>query len=138
VAVVAEVSVDAEGRWKVDRIVCGVDCGTAVNPLGVRAQTEGGVVWAISAVSSEITLLRGRVQQSSFRDFPLLRMDAAPSVETHVVPSEEPPTGMGEAVNPVCLAAVVNALSAAAGRRLRRLPLTAEDFIRGGPPASPP
>lgn len=127
-AAVAEVSVSAAGKWKVDRVVCAVDCGIAVNPLGVRAQVESGVVWAISAVSSEITLSRGSVRQSSYRDFPVLQMGATPAIETYVLPSEAPPTGMGEAVNPVSLAAVVNALSAATGRRLHRLPVRPRDL----------
>ncbi len=126
--VVAEVRVGGADAWTVERAVCVVDCGTAVNPLGVRAQVEGGIAWAISAISSEITLSRGRVEQSSFEDFPILKMRGMPRVETHLVPSEAPPTGMGEAVNPVALAAVVNALSAAAGRPLRSLPIDPKEI----------
>jgi isoquinoline 1-oxidoreductase beta subunit len=105
-----------------------LDCGTAVNPLGIRAQAESGVAWAISALSSEITLRRGRVEQSSFADFPILRISGMPSIETRIVPSEAAPTGIGEAVNPFALAAIVNALSAAVGRPLRSLPVHPGDL----------
>jgi isoquinoline 1-oxidoreductase beta subunit len=134
VAVVADVSVDPSGEWRAERVVGGADCGIVVNPLGARAQMEGGVVWALSALSSEITLSQGRVEQSSFADFPILRMRDTPEIETHLVESGDPPTGMGEALNPACLAAVVNALSAATGRRLRTLPVRAED-LAGTPTA---
>jgi isoquinoline 1-oxidoreductase subunit beta len=132
VAVVADVSVDHSGEWRADRVVAVADCGIAVNPLGARAQMEGGVAWALSALSSEITLSRGRVEQSSFGDFPILRLRETPSIETHLVRSEEAPTGMGEVVNPACLAAAANALSAATGRRLRRLPVRSEDLTGPG------
>ena len=128
VVVAAEVGVDEAGSWTPERAVCVVDCGFAVNPLGVRAQVEGGVAWALSAVSSKITLRGGRVEQSSFADFPILQMRRMPSIEVHIVPSEAPPTGMGEAVNPFALAAVVNALSAAAGRPLRSLPIDPKEL----------
>jgi isoquinoline 1-oxidoreductase beta subunit len=128
VAVIAEVRIDPGSDWRVERIVCGVDCGVAVNPLGIRAQVESAAVWAISAVSSEITLSAGRVEQSSYRDFPVLRMRATPRIETHIVPSERPPSGMGEPPAPATLAAVVNALSAATGRRLRRIPVKPRDM----------
>ena len=127
-AVVAEVRVGDDGDWRAERAVCVVDCGTGVNPLGIRAQAESGVAWALSALGSEITLNRGRVAQSSFGDFPILRMERMPSVETHLIRSDEPPAGMGEAVNPVALAAVVNALSASVSRPLRRLPIGPSDL----------
>src|SRR5262249_59855521 len=127
-AVVAEVTVGGDGTWKADRIVCAVDCGVAVNPLGVRAQVEGAAAWALSALSTEITLDKGRVVQGNYREFPILRMSAMPAVETHIVGSDADPVGMGEPPVPVTLAAVVNALSAAAGRRVRRLPVHAADL----------
>jgi isoquinoline 1-oxidoreductase beta subunit len=127
-AVVAEVTVEKSGAWRVDRIVCAIDCGVAVNPLGIRAQVEGSVAWAVAALSSEITLEKGRVVQASFRDFPILRLGDMPKVETHIVPSDADPTGSGEPPVPITAAAVANALSAASGRRVRRLPVRADDL----------
>jgi isoquinoline 1-oxidoreductase beta subunit len=127
-AVVAEVTVSRDGTWRTDRVVCAVDPGVAVNPLGIRAQVEGSVAWAMSALSTEITLKAGRVQQGTYRDFPILRFRDMPRVETFIVDSDAPPTGMGEPPVPVTTAAVANALSAASGRRVRRLPLRAADL----------
>ena len=126
-AIVADASVGG-GRWRAERIVCAVDCGLAINPLGIRAQVEGAVAWALSALATRITLKDGRVEQATYRDFPILRFRDMPGVETHVVPSDAPPTGMGEPPVPVALAAVMNALSAAAGRRLRRVPVDPDDL----------
>jgi isoquinoline 1-oxidoreductase beta subunit len=123
VAQVAEISVNAN-RIRVHRVVCAIDCGTAVNPAGVVAQMEGGVVFGLSAaLYSEITLRAGRVQQSNFHDYPPLRLHEAPVVEVHIVPSTEPPSGVGEPGVPPIAPAVANAVFAATGKRLRRLPL---------------
>ena len=127
-AVIAEVTVGRAGEWRVDRLVCAMDCGVAINPLGIRAQVEGSVAWAVSALSSEITLERGRVVQANYHDFPILRFGDMPKVETHIVPSDASPTGTGEPPVPITAAAVANALSAATGRRVRRLPVRADDL----------
>ena len=127
-AVAAEVTVEAGGCWRVDRVVCAVDCGIAVNPMGIRAQVEGSVAWALSALSTQITLKAGRVEQGNYNDFPILRFRDMPRVETHIVESDAPPSGMGEPPVPVATAAVANALSSAAGRRIRSLPVRAEDL----------
>jgi isoquinoline 1-oxidoreductase beta subunit len=127
-AVVAEVTAGRDGTWRADRVVCAVDPGVAVNPLGLRAQVEGSVAWALSALGTEITLKSGRVEQGTYRDFPILRFRDMPRVETHIVDSDAPPTGMGEPPVPVTTAAIANALSAAAGRRVRRLPVRAADL----------
>ena len=108
--------------------MCAVDCGVAVNPMGIRAQVEGSVAWALSALSTEITLKAGRVEQGDYNDFPILRFRDMPRVETHIVESDAPPSGMGEPPVPVTTAAVANALSSAAGRRIRSLPVRAEDL----------
>lgn len=115
----------------VERVVCAVDCGIPVNPLGIRAQVEGSVAWALSALATGITLRDGRVEQATYGDFPILSLRDMPRVDTFISPSEAAPAGMGEPPVPVTAAAVVNALFAASGRRLRRLPLRAED-LRGG------
>ena len=127
-AVVAEVTVGKDGTWRADRLVCAVDPGVAVNPLGIRAQVEGSVAWALSALATEITLKNGRVEQGTYRDFPILRFRDMPRVETHIVDSDAPPTGMGEPPVPVAVAAMANALSAASGRRVRKLPVRAADL----------
>jgi isoquinoline 1-oxidoreductase beta subunit len=125
VAQVAEVTVRDGGAFRVDRVVIAVDCGIAVNPDVVKAQMEGGMGFGLSAaLGDELTLEQGRVVQSNFHDYRVLRMDRMPEVEVHIVPSAEAPTGVGEPATPVIGPAVANALAAATGRRPRRLPLT--------------
>jgi isoquinoline 1-oxidoreductase beta subunit len=128
VAEVAEVSVRPDGSFSVDRVVCAVDCGIAVNPDQVRAQMEGGIGFGLSAaLHSAITLKEGRVEQSNFHDYPLLRISQMPQGEVHIVPSQAAPTGVGEPGVPPLAPAVANALFAATGKRLRKLPFdTAE------------
>ncbi|MEK6593888.1 MAG: xanthine dehydrogenase family protein molybdopterin-binding subunit [Pseudomonadota bacterium] len=124
VAHVAEVSVRPDGSFKVRRVVCAVDCGIAINPDVVRAQMEGGTGFGLAAaLHSEITLKDGRVVQSNFHDYAPLRMNEMPVVEVHIVPSAEKPTGVGEPGVPTVAPAVANAIAAATGRRLRKLPL---------------
>ncbi len=124
VAQVAEVTVKADGSYSVDRVVCAVDCGIAVNPDVIRAQMEGGIGFGLTAaMHGAITLKDGMVEQSSYIDYPLLRMDEMPKIEVHIVASSEKPTGVGEPGTPVIAPAVANALFAATGQRLRKLPL---------------
>ena len=123
VAEVAEVSVEG-GRIRVHRVVCAVDCGLVLNPDTVAAQIEGGIVYGLSAaLKGEITLEGGRVKQSNFNDYALLRMSEMPRVEVHLVESEEPPCGVGEPSVPPIAPAVANAVFQATGTRVRRLPL---------------
>jgi isoquinoline 1-oxidoreductase beta subunit len=124
VAEVAEVSLNPDRTIRVDRVVCAVDCGTVVNPDIVKAQVEGAVVFGLTAaLLSEITIDKGRVAQSNFHDFPLLRMREMPLVEVHLVPSTEAPTGIGEPGTPPIAAAVANAVFTLTGTRLRSLPM---------------
>jgi isoquinoline 1-oxidoreductase beta subunit len=124
VAQVAEVTVRGDGSIRVDRVVCAVDCGIAVNPDVIRAQMEGGIGFGLTAaLYGEITLNEGRVEQSNFTDYPLLRIGEMPRVEVHIVASQEKPSGVGEPGVPVIAPAVANALFAATGQRLRKLPL---------------
>lgn len=123
-AEVAEVSVDKAGVPRVHRMVCAVDCGRVVNPDGVRAQVESAVVYGLSAaLKGAITISQGRVEQSNFHDFPVMRIQEMPVVEVHLVPSTERPTGIGEPALPPAAPAVANAIFAATGQRLRRLPI---------------
>jgi len=124
VAQVAEVTVDRNGKFKVDRVVCAVHCGIAVNPDVVRAQMEGGIGFGLSAaLYSAITLKDGLIEQSNFHDYPVLRINEMPAVDVYIVPSTDKPSGVGEPGVPVIAPAVANALAAATGKRLRTLPL---------------
>jgi len=123
VAQVAEVSRRPDGLPKVERVVCAVDCGTAINPDVVRAQMEGGIGFGLAgALWSEITLVRGRVQQRNFDGYRPLRINDMPAVEVHIVPSGAAPTGVGEPGVPPIAPAVANALYQLTGQRVRRLP----------------
>jgi isoquinoline 1-oxidoreductase beta subunit len=131
VAQVAEVSVDAQSQVHVHRVVCAIECGTVVNPGIVEAQVEGGILYGLSAtLMGEITFERGRAQQSNFHDAPLLRFADAPAIDVHILPSDRPPTGVGEPPVPPIAPAVANAVSAALGRRVRDLPLTPARITR--------
>lgn len=122
-AQVAEVSI-VNGAIKVHRIVCAVDCGTAVNPDIVKTQMESCINFGLTAaLYSEVTLTDGVVQQTNFHNYPMLRMNEAPKIEVYIVPSDEAPTGVGEPGLPPVAAAVSNAIFAATGQRLRSLPL---------------
>ncbi|MDB5918981.1 MAG: acylaldehyde oxidase [Massilia sp.] len=123
VAQVAEVSVD-DKNIRVHRVVCAIDCGIAVNPNIIAQQMESAVLFGLSAaLSGEITINNGRVEQSNFHDYPVLRMDQAPEVETIIVASFDPPEGVGEPGTPPIAPAVANALFVLTGQRLRSLPL---------------
>jgi len=124
VAQVAEVSVDSTGRPRVHRIVAAVDCGRTVNPEIIRRQIEGAIVYGLSAALYEkITFKDGRVEQGNFDDYPMLRINEMPRVEVHIVPSTEVPGGIGEPGLPAATPAVINALFAATGKRVRKLPV---------------
>ena len=124
VAEVAEVTVRKDGTFSVDRVVCAVDCGIAVNPDVIRAQMEGGIGFGLSAaLYGAITIKNGAVEQSNFHDYPVLRISEMPKIDVHIVPSAAKPTGVGEPATPVIAPAVANALAAATGQRLRNLPL---------------
>jgi isoquinoline 1-oxidoreductase beta subunit len=125
VAHVAEVSVDASGRPRVHRIVAAVDCGQLVNSSGAEAQVQGGVIDGLSsALFGQITVDSGRVRQSNFNDYRLLRMRETPSIEVHFVRSSEPPSGLGEPPVSPLAPAVANAIFSLTRNRIRRLPLS--------------
>jgi isoquinoline 1-oxidoreductase subunit beta len=125
VAQVAEVRVKDDGSFRVERVICAVDCGVAVNPDIIRAQMEGGIGMGLSAAMGEaITLKKGVVEQTNYHTYPLMRIDSMPKVEVHIVPSAEAPSGVGEPGLPPIAGAVANALFAATGKPVTRLPLT--------------
>jgi len=123
-ALVAEVEVPKSGEVRVRRVVCAVDCGTVVNPDTVKAQMEGGIIFGISgALYGEVTLKNGRVEQSNFNDYRVLRMNEAPAIEVHLIRNNEKPGGIGEPATAATAPALANAIFAATGKRIRRLPL---------------
>jgi isoquinoline 1-oxidoreductase subunit beta len=124
VAQVAEVSVEKDGTPLIHRVVCAIDCGRVVNPDSVKAQMEGGIVFGLSAALKDaITLDGGRVQQRNFNDYQMLRINESPQIEVYIVPSVEAPTGVGEPGVPPVAPAIANAIFAATGKRIRRLPI---------------
>jgi isoquinoline 1-oxidoreductase beta subunit len=129
VAQVVEASVAKNGEVRVHRVVCALDCGLVINPDTVRAQMEGGIIFGLTAaLKTEITLKDGRVEQSNFHDYEMLRISESPKMEVHIVPSGENPTGVGEPGVPPVAPALANAIFAATGKRVRRLPIRASDL----------
>jgi isoquinoline 1-oxidoreductase beta subunit len=128
IAQVAEVSVGRQDRdVRVHRVVCAVDCGLVINPAGLEGQAESGITWGLSAtLHGRIDFKNGTAVQENFSDFEVLRMNEAPEIETYIVPSDHPPGGFGETAVPPIAPAVANAIFAATGQRLRRLPITPE------------
>jgi isoquinoline 1-oxidoreductase beta subunit len=123
-AAIAEVEVGGDGAVAVRRVVCAVDCGTVVNPDTVAAQIEGGLIFGLTAaLHSEITVAQGRVQQSNFNNYRIMRIDEAPKIEAHIITSAEAPGGIGEPGTSVAAPALANAIFAATGVRLRSLPV---------------
>lgn len=129
VAQAAEVSVDKDGKVKVHRVVCAIDCGQVVNPDTVIAQMEGSIIFGLTAAMyGEITFEGGKPQQKNFYDYKMLRMHETPKIETYIVPSTEKHGGVGEPGTPPIAPAVVNAIFAATGKRIRSLPIRPEDL----------
>jgi len=123
VAQVAEVSINELGHVKVHKVTCAIDCGLAVNPDGVKAQMESGIVFGLTmALYGEITIDKGMVQQSNFHDYRIARINEAPAIEVFIVPSTEKMGGAGEPCVPPTAPAIANAIFAATGKRLRNLP----------------
>jgi isoquinoline 1-oxidoreductase subunit beta len=123
---VAEVEVAKDGTVRVRRVVCAVDCGTVVNPDTVQAQLQSGIIFGVTAaLYGEITLKNGRVEQTNFDTYQMLRMNEAPAIEVHIVKSAEPPGGMGETGTSAIVPAIANAIFAATGKRLRKMPVDA-------------
>ncbi len=131
IATVVEAEVDSQGEIKLRRVVCAVDTGVAVNPDTIVAQLQGGLIFGLTAaLFGEITVDKGRVQQSNFHDYRMLRIDETPPIEVHVIPSGEAPGGIGETGTVAGPPALANAIFAATGKRLRRLPID-RDVLAG-------
>lgn len=132
-AVVAQVEVAADGTVSVRRVVCAIDCGIVVNPDTVEAQLQGGVIFgATAALYGEITLKVGRVEQANFDSYQILRMNEAPQVEVHILKSSALPGGIGETGTSAIVPAIANAIFAATGKRLRKMPVQADLLKVGG------
>lgn len=130
-AEVAEVSVSPVGKVRVHRVVCAIDCGVTVNPDTIKAQMEGGIVYGLTAAFyGNIEIENGRVKQSNFHDYPMLRINEMPVIEVYIMQSKEDPGGIGEPAVPPIAPAVTNAVFAGTGKRIRSLPIRPEDLIK--------
>lgn len=128
-AIVAEVSVSPEADVRVEHVVCAIDCGIAVNPAHVARQVEGGVLFGLGPVLYDaVTISNGRVEQSNFHDYRVMRMPDTPRIDVHIVESGDSPGGIGETGTALIAPAVLNAIFAATGKRVRKLPVTREDL----------
>jgi isoquinoline 1-oxidoreductase beta subunit len=129
-AQVAEVSVDPSGKVRVHRMVCAVDCGRYVNPGIIEAQIQGAAIFGLTAaLYNELTFDQGRVQQRNFHDYPMLRINEAPEIEVHIVQNNEKSGGIGEPGVPCAAPAVTNAIFAATGKRIRKLPIRMNEAV---------
>ena len=123
-AAVVDVTIPSGGPLSIDRVFIAIDCGTVINPDVVKAQLEGGVAYALTNVlHSQITIEEGRVQQSNFHDYPILKMHEMPPVEVVILPGKGKPLSVGEDAVPITIAALVNAIADAGGPRIRSLPI---------------
>jgi len=111
-------------------MVCAVDCGMVVNADNVTAQMQSGIAFGLTAaLKAQATIKNGRVQQTNFHDYPILRMDEMPVIEVYIVPSDRPPSGIGEMGVPPVAPAVANAVFAATGKRIRHIPIQSADLV---------
>ncbi|MBB4228864.1 xanthine dehydrogenase family protein molybdopterin-binding subunit [Rhizobium mongolense] len=130
-ATISEVSVGDNGRLRIERIICAVDCGQVINPDTVEAQIQSGIVYGLSAaLYGRITVANGAVVESNFDDSPVLRIHETPEIEVHIVPSSEAPGGIGEVGTPGVAPSLLNAIFVATGKRLRSLPINQSDLRR--------
>jgi isoquinoline 1-oxidoreductase beta subunit len=129
VSMVAEVSVTGEGDLTIHRIIAAVDCGVVINPKIIRAQMESGIAFGLTAtLKSKITFSKGKADQQNFDTFELLRMEEMPVIETVIVESDEAPTGIGEVGVPIIGPVITNAIFAATGKRIRKIPFSRNDL----------
>jgi isoquinoline 1-oxidoreductase subunit beta len=129
VSEVAEISIGSNGKVRVHRVVAAIDPGWIINPNTIQAQVESSIVYGLTATFyGEITIKNGRVEQNHFFDYPMLRIQEMPEIEVYIVPSTETPGGVGEPAVPPISSAVVNAIFAATGKRIRKLPLRPEEL----------
>jgi isoquinoline 1-oxidoreductase subunit beta len=131
IATVVECEVDDTGEIKLRRVTCVVDTGLVINPDTVVAQIQGGLVFGLSAaLYGEVTLQKGRIQQSNFHDYRVLRLNEVPPIEVHLIASDEPPGGIGEAGTTAATPALRNAILAATGVALRSMPVNRARLVK--------
>jgi isoquinoline 1-oxidoreductase beta subunit len=136
VAEVAEVSVDPDGRLRVHKVTCAIDCGRAINPDTVEQQVESGIIFGLTAaLYGEITIENGAVAEGNFPDYDMVRMAQTPEIQVHIVESGEELGGLGEPATPPIAAAVANAAYILTGQRIRELPFKNHDLSRTIPVA---
>ncbi|OUT38169.1 MAG: hypothetical protein CBB66_05455 [bacterium TMED6] len=129
VAQVAEISIDSSNQVKVHKVVSAVDCGQTVNPMTIRAQIQGSIIFGLGAtIKSEMTVKNGRVNEGNFDDYQVIRMDETPEVYVHIIENQEGPGGVGEPGLPPIAPAIANAVFAASGKRIRKLPILSKDL----------
>ena len=129
VAQIAEISIDTSNQIKVHKVTSAVDCGITVNPMTIRAQIQGSIVFGLGAtIKSEMTVKNGRVNESNFDDYQVIRMDEMPQINVHIIKNNENPGGIGEPGLPPIAPAIANAVFAASGKRIRKLPINPEDI----------
>ena len=129
VAQIAEISIDTSNQIKVHKVTSAVDCGITVNPMTIRAQIQGSIVFGLGAtIKSEMTVKNGRVNESNFDDYQVIRMDEMPKINVHIIKNNENPGGIGEPGLPPIAPAIANAVFAASGKRIRKLPINPEDI----------
>ena len=129
VAQIAEISIENSNYLRVHKVTCVIDCGQTVNPMTIRAQMQGSIVFGLGAtVKSEMTVKNGRVNESNFDDYQVLRMDEVPEIDIHIIKNNEKPGGVGEPGLPPIAPAIANAVFAASGKRIRKLPIRSEDI----------
>lgn len=126
-AVVADVEVN-NGKLTIHKMTAAIDCGLTINPSQVKAQIEGGIVWGLGALFTEITIKNGKTEQSNYHDYPIIKMTDMPEIEVHIVKSDYAPTGTGEPSVPITAPAVLNAIFAATGKRLRNIPIDMKEL----------
>ena len=129
VAQVAEISIDSSNQVKVHKVVSAVDCGQTVNPMTIRAQIQGSIIFGLGAtIKSEMTVKNGRVNEGNFDDYQVIRMDETPEVYVHIIKNQEGPGDVGEPGLPPIAPAIANAVFAASGKRIRSLPILPKDI----------
>mgnify|MGYP001419585403 CR=1 FL=1 len=129
VAQVAEVSIGNKNNIKVHKVACAIDCGQTVNPMTIRAQMQGSIIFGLGAtLNSEMTVKKGQINESNYDDYPVIRMDEAPEINVHIILNENPPGGVGEPGLPPIAPAIANAVFSATGRRIRKLPIRPADL----------
>ena len=129
VAQIAEISIDSSNQIKVHKVFSAVDCGQTVNPMTIRAQIQGSIIFGLGAtIKSEMTVKNGKVNEGNFDDYQVIRIDETPEINVYIIKNQENPGGIGEPGLPPIAPAIANAVFAASGKRIRKLPILSKDL----------